>query len=130
MKLFLKEIVGVALGGASGCTVRFIISRWFQGVAPGGFPWSILLCNLLGCLLIGILVEFLFNHFNLGPVWRSFLIIGFLGGLTTFSSFSLDTMVLLQSGQFLYAMSNVLITMVGCIFATAIGMYVTVTFLL
>ena len=130
MKLFLREILGVAIGGASGCSLRFVLSRYIQAVAPADFPWGILLCNLLGCFLIGILVEFLFNHLELGPLSRSFLIIGFLGGLTTFSSFTLDTMMLLQSGKFLYAMSNILITMVGCIFATAIGMYISVTFFL
>lgn len=92
-------ILAVAAGGATGTLLRFAVSNWVGAHWPQHFYWATLAVNLVGCLLIG----YLYGLFLLRPevplALRAGLVVGFLGGLTTFSSFSLDTLRLLESGQ-------------------------------
>jgi len=116
----------VAIGGALGSVSRFGVSRWvFTITHHKDYPWGIFVVNVLGCLLIGIVAGILIHRMALGPIWRAGILIGFLGGFTTFSSFSLDTITLLQSGSVNAAVANVLLTLVCCILATAGGLLIT-----
>src|SRR3954470_6900608 len=87
-----------ALGGALGA-----LSRW--GVAtvlppsPGGWPWATLLVNLTGCLLIGVLLAVLLARFPDRPLLRPFLATGVLGGYTTYSTFAVDSVALIEAGR-------------------------------
>lgn len=124
--MFLRELMAVAIGGAFGSISRFTLSRWIQSMTHHkDYPWGIFVCNVLGCLLMGVLVGLLIDRFSLGPVWRAALLIGFLGGFTTFSSFSMDTVTLLQQGDIISALSNVFLTLVFCLIATAGGLLIT-----
>lgn len=91
--------LAVAAGGAAGSLLRFAVANWVTAHWPQHFYWATLAVNLAGCLLIG----YLYGVFLLRPevplALRAGLVVGFLGGLTTFSSFSLDTLRLLESGQ-------------------------------
>jgi len=125
MQLF-KEILAVAGGGALGCVCRFLLSRWIQIMLHHkDYPWGIFICNVLGCLLIGVLAGILIHRLELGPLWRSAILIGFLGGFTTFSSFSIDTITLLQQGDIISAIGNVVFTLIFCLLATAGGLLIT-----
>jgi CrcB protein len=86
------------------------------------FPYSTFIVNIVGCLLVGFLVM-RFQRDNLSSVYRIFFITGFLGAFTTFSTFSLDTMNLLQSGHVRTALMNVLASTLGGITAVIAGMY-------
>lgn len=92
-------IAAVSAGGIAGTLLRFATANWVAANWPRHFYLGTLAVNLAGCLLIGLLYG-LFLHKPLAPVeLRAGLIVGFLGGLTTFSSFSLDTVRLIESGQ-------------------------------
>lgn len=111
------------LGGAIGSAMRFLmatsIDRW-TGVV---FPWGTILVNIVGCFLIGLVAGLTSSDSPLmiSPVIRTFVMIGILGGFTTFSSFSLQTISLMQDGEWLWAGGNVLISVLVCLIATAGG---------
>lgn len=120
--MLVIECFGVFFGGAAGCLARFFFSRWAQAFLPHReFPWGIWLCNVLGCLLAGLLVGYLSDRLMGSAFWRAALYIGFLGGFTTFSSFSMDTIFMFHRGDILAALSNILLTVVTCLLATLAG---------
>ena len=125
MSVFSKEIIVVAIGGAFGSVARLLLSRTVQTLLPyENLPWGIICVNVLGCFLIGVLYSLFQFHILENLVWRAGLIIGVLGGFTTFSSFSLDTVVLLQKGLMFAAFSNVMISLVYCLSATIVGIWI------
>ena len=111
----------IALGGAVGSVLRFISSEWFQSRWPS-FPWGTLFVNVFGSLLIGLLAA-LSEAGRLGDSisLRHFLMIGVLGGFTTFSSFSVQTLMLARSGAALMAGLNVLASVGLCLAAAWLG---------
>ncbi len=91
--------IAVALGGALGSVVRLILSRFIQIKAGIDFPAGTLLVNILGSFLIGISFSLLVERLSVSPETRALVITGFLGGLTTFSTFSYESFSLLSSGE-------------------------------
>lgn len=86
----MPTVIWVALGGAIGASARYIVGTQTLRLMGSGFPWGTLCVNILGCLLMGILIEALALKINLSQDIRHFLFTGILGGFTTFSAFSLD----------------------------------------
>ena len=78
--------------------------------------------NVLGCLVVGVLAGILIHRLTVGPLWCAGILIGFLGGFTSFSSFSIDTITLLQQGDIMSALSNVILTLLFCLVATTGGL--------
>lgn len=106
----------VALGGALGSLARYGLSTWVQGRVTSAFPWGTFAVNGLGSLLIGLVLGHLVA-IEAGPGPRAFLVIGLLGGFTTFSAFSYETVSLLHAGAWgkagLYAAGSVLVGVCG-----------------
>lgn len=104
MKLFWV----VGLGGFLGATLRYLLAGWAQEASRTlAFPFGTLAVNLVGCFSIGMLSWLLETRGGFSPEVRVFLFAGLLGGLTTFSTFGLDTLVLLRAGQTGLALGNV-----------------------
>ncbi len=96
------QVLLVALGGALGATLRYLVTSWVQQRVDF-FPWGTLVVNLLGSFLIGVVLELTVRGF-LSSQARLFLAVGLLGGFTTFSSFSWETLALLEDGDVLPAL--------------------------
>ncbi len=118
-------VIAVALGGMVGTLLRFFTSNWVSANWPQHFYGATLAVNIVGCLLIG----YLYGLFLLRPEvpleLRAGLMVGFLGGLTTFSSFSLDTLRLLESGQAPLAIGYATVSVLGGLLATWAGLTLT-----
>jgi CrcB protein len=111
----------IALGGAAGSVLRYLLGGRVQHFAPHGFPVGTLTVNVLGCLLIGILTRMFLNMETPGE-WRGLLVVGFCGGFTTFSTFSIETVGLIEGGEYARAATYVAGSVLLCIMATFAGM--------
>ena len=118
----MTTILAIAAGGAVGSVLRYLIGRVVQGVAHIGFPIGTLVVNVAGCLAVGALSRHFLNN-EIHPVLRAALIVGFCGGFTTFSTFSLETIGLLSGGAAGKAMVYMAISLILCLAFTAIGFY-------
>jgi CrcB protein len=97
------DYLWVALGGALGAMTRYGLGLWMVERVGTGFPFHTLVINITGSLAIGILLTLLTERLLLDPAWRLLLVVGFLGGYTTFSSFTFETLALVESGEVLGA---------------------------
>ena len=110
------NLILVFLGAGLGGTARYALSNALYWLLGRHFPWGTLVVNASGSFLMGILFILLLERYALyAPQLRLFLLVGFLGGYTTFSSFSIETWNLIESGAWLAAMMNILLNMVLCI---------------
>ncbi len=113
----------VAIGGAAGASLRFFISQLILNFLGKGFPFATLVVNIFGSLIMGVLYGLLEQGILELPIYRTLIGIGFLGALTTFSTFSLDSLLLIQQGEIVKAALNILLNVVLCISAAALGMF-------
>lgn len=121
MNFTIMHLALVAAGGAFGSVARFLVSATVQRWAAVDFPYGTLSVNVIGSLLMGILYVLLLERTSLGTEWRALLLIGVLGGFTTFSSFSIETMVLIEQAQLLKAMLNIVTSVTLCLVVTWLG---------
>ena len=91
-------LLAVAVGGALGSLARYFVASAVQSAAWPGFPWGIFVVNISGGFIMGVIVELGALKVALTPEVRAFLTVGILGGYTTFSTFSLDSVLLIQRG--------------------------------
>jgi fluoride exporter len=119
MMAYLWICLGSALGGGCRYWVSGVVAQRFGE----SFPSGTLFVNVSGCFLIGLIAALtdVEGRFMIAPVARQFLMIGVLGGYTTFSSFSLQTLTLMQDGEWLYAGGNVLLSVILCLVAVWLG---------
>ncbi len=122
--LRLSQILAVALGGAIGAVTRWVSSQWLQSLWGRDFPYGTLLVNVLGSFLIGLLYVIIVEKLLLDAQWRAFLMVGILGALTTFSTFSMDTVQMFEHGEPLKALLNVVSNVVCCLVVTWLGLMV------
>lgn len=117
---WLSDSLWIFLGAGLGANGRFWLGRWVMGQTGQGFPWGTFVVNVSGCLAIGLVAGLLLN-LQAGSMWRNLLIVGFLGGYTTFSSFSNETYGLIQSGSYLPAFGNIFGSVVVGLLGTWLG---------
>lgn len=118
----MKELLVIFVGGGVGAAGRY----WLSGLAhrrggSGSFPVGTMLVNVLGCFLIGFVMASMEERFLANPTLRLFITIGILGGFTTFSSFSYESLALLRDGELLLALFNVGASVMLCLLATYVG---------
>ena len=111
----------IALGGAVGSLLRYLVGQAVQRTSATGFPVGTMFVNISGCFLIGILVR-QFMNVQLTPELRALLIVGFCGGFTTFSTFSAETLGLIEGGEYVRASAYVVLSVGLCLLATLAGM--------
>jgi CrcB protein len=109
--------------GALGCLARYWLSGWVYGAFGRALPWGTFVVNVVGAFLIGLIMEFGLRSAALSQELRVGLTIGFLGGLTTFSTFSYETFRLIEEAQFLPAAANVLGSTAACLLFTFAGIW-------
>jgi CrcB protein len=118
----------VALGGAIGALLRYqsgrLMTHWLGPNVVTAFPWATLTVNVVGSLVMGALAGFLARHGQGGEQWRLFVGVGLLGGFTTFSSFSLELMLLIERGQAVQALTYALVSVLAGLTALYIGLII------
>jgi CrcB protein len=117
----------IAVGGAAGSVLRYLIGGRIQHLAPHGFPLGTLFVNIVGCFLIGILVR-QFMNIQTHNYLRALLMVGFCGGFTTFSAFSMETVGLIEGGEYPRAIGYITLSVLLCLIATFAGMSVVRVF--
>lgn len=115
------QIVYLGLFGGLGCIARYLMSGWSYQLFGRGLPYGTLVVNLLGSFLLGLLMEGSLRSSLLGPELRLGLTVGFLGGFTTFSTFSYETVRLIEDGSYLIATANILLNLIACLLAAGVG---------
>ena len=117
----MNTVLGIAVGATLGALARWQLGLWLN--TPGALlPWGTLAANWVGAYLIGLLIG-VFDHWpGLDPLWRLTLVTGFLGALTTFSSFSAEVIALLQQARLLLALGNAGLHLLGSLLLTWLGL--------
>lgn len=116
----MTAFLAIGIGAALGAWLRWGFGLWLNPILPE-LPLGTLFANLLGGFLIGWIIAFFLQHPALSPEWRLFSITGFLGGLTTFSTFSAETVTLLLRGQYAWGAGVIAAHLGGSLLMTVLG---------
>ncbi|MFO7766420.1 MAG: fluoride efflux transporter CrcB [Pelovirga sp.] len=127
MAVFLwgvMKLICIGVLGGLGCVTRYLLTLWTQHLAGRDFPYGTLLINVTGSFLLGLLLTMGVRQFPVSPDFRLGLSVGFLGGFTTFSTFSYQTLVMLEEGSYWSAGANILFNVILCLVGVFAGMLV------
>lgn len=117
------QVLYIGIFGALGCMSRYLVSGWVYAFAGRGLPYGTLAVNVIGSFLLGLLMETGLRSTLLSPDLRVGLTIGFMGGFTTFSTFSLETIRLFEEGSYWQAGSNIILNVAVCLAFAALGIF-------
>jgi CrcB protein len=117
----LKSLVVIAVGASLGAWLRWFLGMKLNALFPT-IPPGTVVANMIGGYIIGLAIAFLAASPTFSPEWRLLIITGFCGGLTTFSTFSAETVVLIQEGRLLWALGSISLHVVGSLAMTAAGL--------
>jgi fluoride exporter len=110
----MQMYLAVFIGGGLGSLCRYALSRW-PGHLAGGFPLGTLIANVLACLVLGLAVQYFAQRIDLSPALKAMVLVGFCGGFSTFSTFSLETFRLMEAGQWGLVAAYVLTSVLSCL---------------
>lgn len=117
----MRQLLAVAAGGAIGASLRWLLAGAVQRASGGAFPWGTFAVNALGSFLLGFLFVYLLERSTAGELTRLAITVGLLGAFTTFSTYSLESVRLIQEGAFALAAGNILGQIAVCLALTWIG---------
>jgi fluoride exporter len=119
----MNQIIAVALGGSFGAVLRFFVSSGIYQWLGRGFPYGTLVVNIIGSFLLGLLTEALIvQKVTFAHDYRAAILVGFIGAFTTFSTFSLETLYLIEQGSLTKAVGNIFFSVTACILAVWLGL--------
>ena len=118
----MLQVIAIAGGGALGALLRFWLSSGVYQWLGRGFPWGTLAVNVIGSFLMGLLFVLLLERSLLAAEWRAAVLVGLLGAFTTFSTFSIETLALIEQADYLKAMANMLLSVALCVLACWVGL--------
>lgn len=117
----MRAVLLIAVGGAAGAVLRYWVSTGVYVALGRSFPYGTLAVNVLGSGIMGFLYVLLLERITVAAEWRAVLLVGLLGAFTTFSTFSIETLGLVEEGEPLRALVNVGANVVMCLFAVWMG---------
>ncbi|HEX7182900.1 MAG TPA: fluoride efflux transporter CrcB [Thermoanaerobaculia bacterium] len=120
----MARFLWICLGGAIGTGARYLLSGWILRVAGPGFPYGTLAVNAIGSFLLGVLMEVALSTESFPPALRLALTTGVMGGFTTYSTFNYETLQLFQEGAWLVGFANLGVTVIACLAAGVLGLWV------
>ena len=118
-----ERMIIISVGAVLGANARYLLSNWAAQKWGAAFPYGTFLINLSGCLLIGFFLSLTAERVPVDPRWRLFFAVGFLGAYTTFSTYTYDSLMLLERGQWLPGMINLLGSTVLGLAAVMLGVF-------
>lgn len=124
----MQRLLYIGLAGGAGTLLRYWLSQWLAQRFGETFPLGTLAVNLAGCFLAGLLFYLMFDRFPVSPTLRAVVLIGLLGGFTTFSSFGLQTFTLMRDGELGLALLNVAVSNVAGLLLVWVGYSVAKVF--
>jgi CrcB protein len=124
----ISQIFAIMIGGALGAALRYLVSNGVYSLLGRDFPYGTLAVNVIGSFLMGILTVLLVERGESDPLLKLAILVGFLGAFTTFSTFSLDTLVLIDKGALMLAFFNMLGSVMICVSAVWLGMIIAKQF--
>ncbi len=116
----MHSFIAIGIGAACGAWLRWGLGLWLNPALPS-LPLGTLAANLLGGYLVGLAIAFFLQHPGLSPEWRLLIITGFMGGLTTFSTFSAETVTMLLRGQYAWGVGIIVTHVGGSLLMTVLG---------
>ena len=119
----MTKILAIAVGGALGALSRYWVVGIISSIFERSFPFGTLVVNILGSLLIGVMYVLIIEKLDVAAEWHAILMVGFVGAFTTFSTFSLEALMLLQEGRAVAALTYIFSSVVICLLAVASGMW-------
>jgi len=117
----LKTILWISLGAIVGANLRYFVAQQVARLVSPSFPYGTLLINVTGSFVIGFFLIWTTGRVLADPRWRLLIAVGFCGGYTTFSSYAYETFVLMEQGQWLSSMLNVVVSNLLCLAAVVLG---------
>jgi CrcB protein len=118
----MLDVLVISLGAIVGANARYFISRYAARVLGPVFPYGTLFINIIGSLIVGFFVVLTSERVLIDPRWRLLVVVGFCGSLTTFSSYSFETMAYFEQGQWLLTLTNILSNNLLCLAGALAGM--------
>ncbi|UIA98546.1 fluoride efflux transporter CrcB [Erwinia tracheiphila] len=118
----IKSLIAVIIGGSAGCVIRWLLGIRLNALFPE-LPPGTLLVNLVGGFIIGAAMAWFMRNPQIDPSWKLLITTGLCGGMTTFSTFSLEIVTLLQAGKAMWAMVSVLVHVIGSLLMTVAGFW-------
>jgi CrcB protein len=119
----MREIALIFFGGGLGSVVRFTLGKWINSLHQQYFPWGTFVVNAIACLVVGLVIGLADHKQIISPNARIFWVIGFCGGFSTFSTFSVETISLIQNGFYLSSTLYIASSLFLCLSATYVGLF-------